>query len=91
MRPLSDVMLEPGTSRKSALTLALESLRAIYREARANPAANWRLIAGPEIAAELHGTALPALQAIEARLARWIEIRIEAGSDAGRPFDIRPQ
>src|SRR5260370_648162 len=41
LRPLSAAMLEPKGSMKSAVALAFEALRALYREARARPAANW--------------------------------------------------
>ncbi len=53
LRPLSEAMLEPQGTRKSAVALAFEALRALAREARANPAANWRLVVAPAVAAAL--------------------------------------
>jgi hypothetical protein len=72
--------------RKTGLTLAFEALRLLQREARARPAANWRLVAGPAVAAALRGPAATALRALEARLGRSIVVT-EAGSDAPA-FDI---
>jgi ribonuclease G len=83
-RPLSQAMLEPLSTKKSAPTLALEALRALHREARADPAANWRLVVAPTIAAALSGPASAALRALEARLGR--KIAVAAGGDNG--FDI---
>src|SRR5438067_9472188 len=60
-RPLSEAMLEPQGTKKNATTLAFEALRALYREARADPAANWRLIVASDTAAALHGPAARAL------------------------------
>jgi len=88
-RPLSEAMLEPQSARKSAAALAFEALRTLAREARANPAANWRLVAGPAIAASLAGTAAAGLRALETRLGRNIAIVVAADRDAA-PFDIVP-
>ena len=86
-RPLSEAMLEPHGARKSAAALAFEALRRLYREARAAPAANWRLVAAPAVAAALHGPASGALHALETRLGRRIAVVARGGGDIS-PFDI---
>lgn len=86
-RPLSEAMLEAQSPRKSASALAFEALRALYREARARPAANWRLVAAPAVEAALRGPAATALAALEARLGRPIVLAAAPGREA-RPFDI---
>src|SRR6202040_1112832 len=43
-RPLGEAMLEAERVGKSSLALAFEALRLLQREARARPAANWRLV-----------------------------------------------
>jgi Ribonuclease G/E len=86
-RPLSEAMLDAGTARKNALALAFEALRRLYREARAQPAANWRLDAAPEVAAALHGQASSALQTLQTRLGRTISVETRAVAEAP-PFDI---
>jgi Ribonuclease G/E len=88
-RPLSEAMLEPQGTRKGATALAFEALRALYREARADPAADWRLVVAPAIAAALAGPAAEALKALETRLGRKVAVVIGAGGDI-RPFDIVP-
>jgi ribonuclease G len=88
-RPLHAVMLEPARLRKTAPTLAFEALRALYREARARPAANWRLLVAPDVAAVLQGAAADALRGLETRLGRTVQIVVaeDRGAD---PFDIAP-
>jgi ribonuclease G len=71
-----------------ALTEAFAALRAVAREARAEPAANWRLAVTPPVAAALHGPAAAALAALEARLGRDIAIAEDATAD---PFTIAPR
>jgi len=85
-RPLSEAMLEPHGTRKSAVALAFEALRALHREARADPAANWRLVVAPTVAAALHGPALGALHALETRLGRRVAVALGGGDIS--PFDI---
>jgi ribonuclease G len=88
-RSLSDALLEPedGTARrKRPVTLALEALRAVSREARARPGANWQIRAAPAVAAALSGSARPALEALESRLGRAIAVTAAADRD----FDIVP-
>jgi ribonuclease G len=85
-RPLSEAMLEPHSTRKSALALAFEVLRLLAREARANPATNWRLVVAPAVAAALHGPAAGPLRVLETRLGRKVAVVAE-GYDIS-PFDI---
>jgi ribonuclease G len=90
-RSLSDAMVETGGRRKNAATLAFEALRRLMAEARANPAANWRLSVVPGVEAALRGPAAAALAALETRLGRRIAIAPMTGGDPGhdtRPFDI---
>src|SRR5439155_14691147 len=84
-RPLSEAMLEPQGTRKNATTLAFEALRALYREARAAPAANWRLIVASDTAAALHGPAARALRVLETRLGRTVAVVVGSDGDV-RPF-----
>jgi Ribonuclease G/E len=88
-RSLSEAMLEPHGIGKNVVTLAFEALRALHREARARPAANWRLAASPAVAAALHGPAAQGLRALEIRLGRRVAVAVEPRSDA-HPFDIAP-
>jgi Ribonuclease G/E len=85
-RPLSEAMLEPHGTTKSAAALAFEALRALAREARARPAANWRLVVAPAVAAALSGPAAGALNTLETRLGR--KVAVVVGGDDIRPFDI---
>jgi ribonuclease G len=86
-RSLADALLEPSGATKHPVALAHEALRLVLREARANPAANWRLTAASEIETALRGPVAPALRALETRLGRRIAIDAAPGC-AG--FDIRP-
>ncbi len=86
-RSLSETMLEPALGmQKTAVALAHEALLRVQREARARPAANWRLVVSPAIDAALHGSAAPGLRALESRLGRRIEILV--GPIGERGFDI---
>ncbi len=89
-RPLSEAMLEPGNVGKSSAALAFEALRLLQREARARPAANWRLVVAPAVEAALHGPAAAGLRALESRLGRHIAIAAEPGR-APTAFDIAPR
>jgi ribonuclease G len=84
-RSLADAMLAPGSRQKHSVALAHEALRRLASEARANPAANWRLTAPLGVAAALKGPAAAALRVLETRLGR--RIAIDAVSD-GSGFDI---
>jgi ribonuclease G len=86
-QPLSDAMLDPGSARKTAVALAFEALRALQREARARPAANWRMTVTPAIVAALRGTAARGLKSLEERLGRHITITTSPEDDTG-DFDI---
>jgi ribonuclease G len=89
-RSLSETMLEAREPCKNAATLAFEALRRLAAEARATPAAHWRLAVTPIVAAAMRGPAATALAALEARLGRRIAITSlpPGGEDEGRPFDI---
>jgi ribonuclease G len=84
-RSLADAMLEPGTRAKQPVALAHEALCRLAREARANPAANWRLTAPHAVEAALSGPAAPALKALETRLGRRITVKTAL---PGAGFDI---
>jgi ribonuclease G len=86
-RPISEAMLEVQGVQKTPLTLTFEALRLVQREARAHPAAKWRLIVSPAIETALRGPATPALRALEKRLGREIEIAVEPGREPAA-FDI---
>lgn len=89
IRSLSDAMLELPGSRKNAATLAFEALRKLMREARANPAAQWRITAASPIEVALRGPAAAALRAVETRLGRPIAIAPAPDRDGSvEPFDI---
>jgi Ribonuclease G/E len=87
-RSLADALLEPGSPAKRPVTTAHEALRVLLREARANPAADWRLSVSPAVAAALRGPAGAALQALETRLGRRIAIDVATTQDG---FDIAPR
>lgn len=90
-RSLGDAMLEPTFDkprRKHALALANEALRALWREARARPAANWRLFVSPALRTALQGQAAGGLRVLEARLGRRIDI--VADPSLTQDFDIGP-
>lgn len=77
-----------GASIKSALTIALEALRALAREAKAAPARSLSLRVAPEVAAALaDGAARAARLALEARLGRPVAVASEPGR-ARAAFDI---
>jgi hypothetical protein len=58
----------------------------LAREARARPAASWKLAVNPAVEAALRGPAAAGLRALEQRLGRTVAIAIEPGRAA--PFDI---
>lgn len=86
-RSLADAMLDPASRGKHPVALAHEALRRLAREARANPAANWRLAVPHAVEAALKGPAATALKTLETRLGRRIAIDT---APAGAGFDIRP-
>lgn len=85
--PLHEVLFEraaDGFTRKTALTLALEALRAVAREAAAQPGKRFALAAHPDIAAALEaGTGRAAREWLEARLGRTLPV----ATDPARPRD----
>ncbi|MBV9153851.1 MAG: ribonuclease E/G [Alphaproteobacteria bacterium] len=86
-RPLSEAMVEPQGIGKTSIASAFEALRLLQREARAQPAANWRLVVSPAVGAVLRGSAAGALQALEARLGREIAVTVEPNRERAA-FDI---
>ncbi|HEY3910561.1 MAG TPA: ribonuclease E/G [Stellaceae bacterium] len=91
-RPLAETLLEPGATGaqvKSALTVALEALRAVRREDRAQPGRRWQLIAAPEVAAALAGDGATARRGLEQRLGREIAITADPQHDRAG-FEIFP-
>jgi ribonuclease G len=89
-RSLGDALLRMragGPPEKQPVTLAFDMLRAVQREARANPATVWLVRVSPEVAAALVGPAAAALRGLEARLGRDLPIETEPGRGS---FDIRP-
>jgi ribonuclease G len=91
-RPLAEALLEQGTDRvpvKTAITVGHEALRALRREARAQPGRCWRLIVASGVAAALGGDAANALRTLEERFGRRIAIETDPGLDRDR-FQITP-
>jgi ribonuclease G len=91
-RPLAEALLErrpDGALVKTAVTVAHEVLRALRREARAQPGRQWRLVVAPEVAATLSGSAVSAVRFAEERFARKIAIEGEHGCERER-FEILP-
>ena len=91
-RPLADSLLEPapgGAFVKTAATVAHEALRALRREARAQPGRAWRLAVAPDVAAALAVEAAGALRALEQRFGRAIVIAADGGLRRDR-FQIKP-
>lgn len=88
---LDEVLFErsaEGGRAKTALTVALEALKALAREADAAPAGAFRLAVAPEVAVCLEtGAARPARLALEARLGRAIVVGREPGRRR-EAFDI---
>ncbi|MGH7036330.1 MAG: ribonuclease E/G, partial [Stellaceae bacterium] len=89
---LAEILLEPvssGPLHKTAITVALEALRAACLEARAEPGRALALAAHPEVIAALAtGEGQAARAALEASLGRPLALAAEAGF-AREAFDIR--
>jgi Ribonuclease G/E len=79
--PLAELLFEQdddGTMRATGLTLVLEALRAVAREAMARPEKGFALAVHPDIAALLDdGAGRAARQWLEARLGRKLEVMAE--------------
>ncbi len=92
--PLAEMLYERGEDgafRKTALTVALEALRAAEREARAQPGRALILALHPDIASVLmDGQGLAAKQGLEARLGQALAIEAQQ-TRARETFDIRPR
>jgi ribonuclease G len=91
-RPVAEALLKPPPGRglvKTAVTIAHEALRALRREARAQPGRRWHLTVNPDVAAALAGVAAAALRAIEERFGRAIAIETDPSLDHDR-FQITP-
>jgi Ribonuclease G/E len=90
--PLADLLFEQaadGTMRKTALTLALEALRALAREAAARPGKGFALVVHPDIAAALdQGAGEAARHWLKARLGRKLAVTAEP-QRARDAIDIR--
>jgi ribonuclease G len=89
-KPLAEILYEQpgGAPVKSALTVALEALRAAARQAAHHPARAPTLIVHPAVAAALADTAAAARRELESRLAR--PVAVVADPARGREtFDIR--
>lgn len=83
---LAAILGDPGT------TAAFAALRALLRQARAEPAVHWALAARAAVAAALRGAAAAGLGALEARLGRRVEVvALPSADDGGRPFEIVPR
>lgn len=84
---LADILFEraaDGAWRKTAVTLALEALGRIAREAEIQPAKSFTLVAHPEVITALaDGAGLAARQSLEARLGR----ALAAEADPARARD----
>jgi ribonuclease G len=81
-RPLAEALMEQGTDRipiKTAITVGHEALRALGREARAQPGCSWRLIVAPDVAVVLGGGAANALRILEERFGRRVAIETDPG------------
>lgn len=91
-RPLAEALLEPrpgGPLVRTAVTVAHEALRALRREAQAQPGSRWRLIVNPDVASALAEATKTALHALEHRFGRAITIDVDPGLDRDR-FQVTP-
>jgi Ribonuclease G/E len=87
-RPLADALIDSDlpTPMKHASAVAHEALRTLWKQARAQPGANWRLVVAPRVRDALAGPANEALCILEARLGRRVEIALAVNPT--RDFDI---
>ena len=91
-RPLAEALLEQDAYAgplKTAITVGHEALRALQREARAQPGRSWRLIVAPDVGSALGGGAAKAFRMLEERFERRIAIETDTGLDRDR-FQIAP-
>jgi ribonuclease G len=86
-RPLTEALLEPrrgGALVKTAVTVSHEALRALRREARAQPGRQWRLIVAPDVADALARLTADAVRQAKERFARNIAIEADPGYERER-------
>ena len=90
-KPLAEILYEQpaGAPVKSALTVALEALRAAARHAAHHPGRAPTLLVHPAVAAVLADTAAAARRELETLLARPVAIVADPARDR-ETFDIRP-
>ena len=90
--PLAELLFEQadnGTTHKTPLTLALEALRSVAREAVARPGKGFALVAHPDIAGALdQGAGRAARHWLEARLGRTLTVTADP-QRARDAIDIR--
>ncbi len=79
--PLAELLFErapDGSQRKTALSLALDALRAVEREARAQPGRRLAVAVHPEVAAALgEGEGLTARRVVERRLGHALAVEAQ--------------
>jgi ribonuclease G len=91
-RPLAEALLEPrpgGCLVKTLTAAAYDALRALRREARAQPGRRWRLTVAPDVASALVGARSDALRALEERFGREINVVADSALERER-FQIDP-
>jgi ribonuclease G len=91
-RPLAEALLEPrpsGALVKTVIAAAYDALRALRREARAQPGRRWRLTVAPDVAAAFVGASSDALRALEERFGREIIVFADSAFERER-FQITP-
>ncbi len=91
-RPLADALVGSrggSAAVKTPVTVAHEALRALRREAQAQPGRRWRLIVAPDVAAVLATSVKAAVQITQQRFARQIEIEADSANHRER-FQITP-
>jgi ribonuclease G len=91
-RPLAEALLEPrpgGCLVKTAITAAYDALRALRREARAQPGRRWRLTVAPDVASAFSGAGSDALHVLEERFGHEIMVVADSALERER-FQIVP-
>jgi ribonuclease G len=91
-RPLAEALLESrpgGALVKTVIAAAYDALRALRREARAQPGRRWRLTVAPDLAAAFVGDGSDALRALEERFGREIIVVADSAFERER-FQITP-
>jgi ribonuclease G len=91
-RPLAEALLEPhpgGALVKTVIAAAYDALRALRREARAQPGRRWRLTVAPDVASALAGAGSDALRVLKERFGREINVVADSALERER-FQIDP-